>query len=506
MDTVPLSVVILTKNEAGRIRDCLASVAWAGERLVIDDDSTDDTVRIAESLGATVLRRTMDIEGRHRNWANAQARYEWVLSLDADERVTPELAQEIAGLLRDGAPYETYAIPRRNYLGTRWIRHGGWYPSAQLKLFKKSVFRWEEASVHPRAISDRACGTLQHDLLHYTYRDLRDFVDKMNRHTTLEAQKWIAGGRRVSLGKASWRAVDRFIRAYLTKQGRRDGQLGFILAAMGGMYQWLAWIKSTEPQHAARVEDVVGSFRSLFVDQERYDLPILMSHLCAYRLGSRLAGRGRVLEIGSGAGYGAYYLSQAAAGVVGVDLDEANIAQATRLFHRPNLTFLPMDATRLAFPEGTFDVVCSFQVIEHIEEDRLPIYLQEIARVLAPSGCFVVSTLNLEHNRKGKASYVKPSFHVKEFTPEALHALLTRAFASVELYGLYPRWPYRVCRRLKKWGLDRLGPPAWNPVKRFYAQLSTDDFVLRRTLTNAAIDLVAVCRTTAPAAHNGAGP
>lgn len=491
---VPLSVVILAKNEAGRIRECLDSVAWAGERLVIDDESTDETVRIAESLGARVLRRAMDIEGRHRNWAHQQARHEWILSLDADERVTPELAQEITGLLRNGAPYETYAIPRRNYLGARWIQHGGWYPSAQLKLFKKSVFRWEEASVHPRAISDRPCGTLQHDLLHYTYRDLPDFVDKMNRHTTLEAQKWIASGRRVSLGKASWRAMDRFIRAYVNKQGRRDGQLGFILAVMGAMYQWLAWMKYTEPQHPARVEDVVGPFRSLFVDQERYDLPILMSHLCAYRLGARLARRGRVLEIGSGAGYGAYYVSQTAAEMIGVDLDQANLAQARRLFHRPNLAFLLMDATRLAFPRGVFDVVYSFQVIEHIEEDRLPIFLQEIARVLAPDGCCVVSTLNLEHNRKGKASYTKPSFHVKEFRPDELRALLTSVFPSVELYGLYPRWPYRICRRCKKWGLDRLGPAAWNPVKRFYAQLSTDDFVLRKTLTNAAIDLVAICR------------
>ena len=104
MDPVPLSVVILTKNEAERIRDCLASVAWAEERLVIDDESTDETVRIAESLGARVLRRKMDIEGRHRNWASAQARHEWGFSLDADERVTPELAQEIAQLVRNGAP------------------------------------------------------------------------------------------------------------------------------------------------------------------------------------------------------------------------------------------------------------------------------------------------------------------------------------------------------------------------------------------------------------------
>ena len=242
-DKVPLSVVILTKNEAARLPACLQSVAWADEVLIVDDESTDDTVMIAESLGARVARRKMDIEGRHRNWAYAQSRHEWVLSLDADERVTSELAQEIASLLRNGAPYETYAIPRRNYIGTTWIRYGGWYPSAQLKLFKKSVFRWEETTVHPRAISDRPCGTLHHDLIHYSYQDREDFIKKQDRHTTLEAQKWLADGRRVTLGKALWRTVDRFVRSYVLKRGFLDGTTGFFVAWMAGKYQWLSYTK-----------------------------------------------------------------------------------------------------------------------------------------------------------------------------------------------------------------------------------------------------------------------
>ena len=242
--TTPLSVVILTKNEAGRIAECLRSVGWAEDVLIVDDESTDDTVRIAESLGARVLRRKMDLEGRHRNWAYAQAKHEWVLSLDADERVTPELGQELQRLLGDGEPpFETYAIPRRNYIGSRWLRHGGWYPSAQMKLFKKSVFRWEETTVHPRAISDRAWGTLRHDLIHFSYRDRQDFIRKMDHHTTLEAQKWLADGRRVTLGKALWRTVDRFVRSYVLKRGFLDGGLGFFVAWMAGKYQWLSYRK-----------------------------------------------------------------------------------------------------------------------------------------------------------------------------------------------------------------------------------------------------------------------
>ena len=252
--TVPVSVVILTKNEASRLAECVHSVAWADEVLVVDDDSTDETVRLAESLGARVLRRKMDIEGRHRNWAYAQARHEWVLSLDADERVTPDLAQELRALLGDGheAPYETYAIPRRNYIGTGWIRHGGWYPSAQLKLFKKSVFRWEETTVHPRAISDRPCGTLRHDLLHFSYRDRKDFSEKQDRHTTLEAQKWLADGRRMSAGKALWRTVDRFVRTYVLKQGFRDGRVGWFVAWMAAKYQWVSYVKYRHAVRAAR--------------------------------------------------------------------------------------------------------------------------------------------------------------------------------------------------------------------------------------------------------------
>ena len=238
----PLSVVILAKNESRKIDDCIHSVRWADEIVVVDDDSTDDTARLAESLGARVVHRKMDIEGRHRNWAHAQARHEWVLSLDADERVTPALAEEIQRTLAD-PPFQTYAIPRKNFIGTQWIRYGGWYPSPQLKLFKKSVFRWEETTVHPRAFADVPCGTLRHDLLHYSYRDRADFAAKMDRHTTLEAQKWIMDGRRVTVGKSLWRTVDRAVRSYLLKQGFRDGSVGLFVAWMAGKYQWLSYAK-----------------------------------------------------------------------------------------------------------------------------------------------------------------------------------------------------------------------------------------------------------------------
>ena len=248
---IKISVVVLAKNEAERLRECLDSVRWADDVLVVDDESTDETATIARSCGARVVRRTMDIEGRHRNWAHAQAAHEWILSLDADERVTPELAEEITALFRATPAHDLYAIPRRNYLGAYWIRHGGWYPSAQLKLFKKSVFRWEETTVHPRAFSDRPAGRLRHDLLHFSYRDHGDFLRKLDRQTTLEAQKWAADGRRMSAWKALWRTMDRVVRSYVLKQGYRDGSVGWFVARMAGRYQWVSYRKYVRMKRSA---------------------------------------------------------------------------------------------------------------------------------------------------------------------------------------------------------------------------------------------------------------
>ncbi len=240
---VPLSVVVITKNEEERLRDCLESVSWAGEIVVVDDESADRTVPIAMEKGARVIRRKMDIEGRHRNFAYAQARLDWVLSLDADERVTPALREEIIALLQGKPDRDGYTMPRRNYIGRRWVRHGGWYPSPQLRLFKKGAFQYEEVEVHPRAFMSSPPGSLKHDLLHYSYRDLGDFLAKLNNQTTREAQKWVKDGRRMTLVRGLWRTVDRFFRTWWLKKGHRDGFLGYAVAVYAGLYQFLSYAK-----------------------------------------------------------------------------------------------------------------------------------------------------------------------------------------------------------------------------------------------------------------------
>ncbi len=244
--SVPVSVVIITKNEEGRLPDCLASVAeWAAEIVVVDDNSTDATRAIAERVTDRVFVRAMDIEGRHRNWAYAQARQPWVLSLDADERLTPELRDEIARVLA-GPEADVYTIPRRNFIGSYWVRHGGQYPSAQLRLFRQGAFSYEEASVHPRAFVNGTTGHLTSDMIHYSYRDFAHFLQKLNGQTTLEAQKWAQDGRRMSFGKAFWRSCDRFIRTFIRKKGYKDGFIGFMVAYFAALYQIISYAKYWE--------------------------------------------------------------------------------------------------------------------------------------------------------------------------------------------------------------------------------------------------------------------
>jgi glycosyltransferase involved in cell wall biosynthesis len=249
---VPLSVVIITKNEEKRLVPCLESVAWADEIIVLDDESADRTAQIADDFGAKVIKRKMDVEGTHRNFGYAQAKNDWVLSLDADERVTPELRDEIIELFKKGFSTTGYNIPRRNYIGDYWVRYGGWYPSSQMKLFRKDKFKWEEVEVHPRAFLQGVAGFLKNDIIHYSYRDFSDFLNKVNKQTTWEAKKWVDDKRPMGLFKAGWRAIDRFYRTYYSKQAKKDGFMGFMVAFFAAFYQIASYAKYWEAKQLKR--------------------------------------------------------------------------------------------------------------------------------------------------------------------------------------------------------------------------------------------------------------
>jgi glycosyltransferase involved in cell wall biosynthesis len=242
-----LSVVILTKNEEACIAECLESVKWADEIIVVDDESTDRTLEIVKRYGANVFSRKMDNEGRHRNWGYAQARNLWVLSLDADEKVTPELKIEIEAVIQSNK-FVAYDIPLRNFISNYWVRHGGWYPASKVRLFRKDKFKYEEAEVHPRVFIDGECGHLKSDIIHKGYPDLEHFLNSVNRQSTLEAKKWINTNRKMSLPHIIWRAGDRFFRRYIRKKAYKDGMYGFIIAFFDTLYQILSYAKWREMQ------------------------------------------------------------------------------------------------------------------------------------------------------------------------------------------------------------------------------------------------------------------
>lgn len=229
------------------------------------------------------------------------------------------------------------------------------------------------------------------------------------------------------------------------------------------------------------------------VTLDGHDAQFVAQHRAAYMFAKPYVLGKRVLEVGFGSGFGTAYLAEFASEIVGIDMAPGNIPRAAEAYPRPNLTFRQMDATHLDFPDASFDCVCSFQVIEHIPEPLLGAYLTEIRRVLAETGVYCVSTLNLAHNMKPGHPYQKLVYHEKEFRPHELDELLRRVFPVVELYGLHRTATHRVFLRLKKWGLDRVGPPQLNPIARFYEHASTDDFLVSRRVRDC-LDLLAICR------------
>ncbi len=247
MSKAPVSVVVIAKNEEKRLEDCLKSAQWANEIVVLDDMSTDKTVEIAKKFTDKVFQREMDIEGRQRNYAYDKATQPWVLSLDADERITPELAQEIDKACQDSESENMcYAIPIKTFIGKRWIEGAGYYPAAKTRLFKKGQFRYEEARVHPRPIYEGSCGILSGDILHYSCKDLEQWIGKFNRETTLEADKWIKDGRKVTLANSLRKTVDRFLKNYFLKKGYKDGFMGYLMSAFHGLYQLFSYAKYRE--------------------------------------------------------------------------------------------------------------------------------------------------------------------------------------------------------------------------------------------------------------------
>lgn len=238
-----LSVIIITKNEEKNIQDCLESVKFADEIIVIDSGSTDATVAIARSYTTHVTVTDWPGDGPQKNRALAQATGDWVLCLDADERASPALKTEIQQLLsQPSAAHDAYEIPYQSHYFGKKIRYGDWRNEKHLRLFKRSKGTFTEARVHCHAQIDGTIGLLKHPIWHHPFHSLELLLHKMNDYSTQTAQAKFQHGKRASLCTALSHGIWTFIRGYILKLGFLDGKAGLMLAlsnAHGTYYRYV---------------------------------------------------------------------------------------------------------------------------------------------------------------------------------------------------------------------------------------------------------------------------
>ena len=238
-----LSVILITKNEEANLKECLESVSFANEIIVVDSQSSDKTQEIAKSFGAK-LEITTDWPGfgPQKNRALNLATQEWVLSIDADERVTPELKKEILAVISSKESLNCYAIPRSSWYCGRFMKHSGWYPDYVDRLFKRGTAKFSDHLVHERLLPSGSVGQLQNHFLHYSFKDFSQVLKKIDAYSTASAEQAYLKGKRSSVGKAVGHGLWAFFRTYVLRLGFLDGAQGLALAisnAEGTYYRYI---------------------------------------------------------------------------------------------------------------------------------------------------------------------------------------------------------------------------------------------------------------------------
>lgn len=242
-----ISVIIITLNEERNITACLESVTWADEIIVLDSGSTDRTVELARRFTQSVHNVEWKGYGSTRNIGLDRATGEWVLWLDADERVPADLAEEIRAVVRQDNPACTgYDVARRAFFLGKWIRHCGWYPGRVVRLFRRGRARFNDSRVHEQIVVEGDIGRLHNDLLHYTDRDLEHYFRKFNRYTTLAAQDLHANGKTANVLDMVFRPPFMFFKMYVLRLGCLDGVHGFVLCVVSSAYVFAKYAKLWE--------------------------------------------------------------------------------------------------------------------------------------------------------------------------------------------------------------------------------------------------------------------
>jgi len=240
-----VSVTIIALNEEANIRQCLESVRWADEIIVSDSGSADKTVSICREYGARVYEDAWLGYGKQKNLCAGRAENAWILNVDADERITPELKDEMQRAVEDGAKAGWF-VARKNYFGARWIKHCGWYPDYNLRLYRKDKGSFNEPGVHEAVTVDGPTGRLKNPLVHRTYRDITDYFARMQRYSTLAAEELKSKGKRAGVAGILLRPCFTFLKMYVLKLGFLDGATGLTLSMLYACYTFAKYAKLRE--------------------------------------------------------------------------------------------------------------------------------------------------------------------------------------------------------------------------------------------------------------------
>jgi len=239
-----LSLIVITRDAAHELAECLASAPFAAEAVVVDSGSRDDTVAVAQRAGARVIEHAFEGYGAQKNFAVAQASHDWVLCIDADERVSPELASAIRDAFSRGVPTAAgFTIARRNRFLGRWLAHGEGYPDWNVRLFDRRRARWSSEPVHEKVVADGPVLRLSGDLMHASAESIDAYIAKQNRYTTLQAEAMHARGERAASVRIMLSPMVRFLRFYIVRLGFLDGVAGFAHIAIGAFASFLKYAK-----------------------------------------------------------------------------------------------------------------------------------------------------------------------------------------------------------------------------------------------------------------------
>jgi len=245
----PVSLYIIAFNEAHNLREVLPTVSWADEVVVVDSFSTDGTAAVCAQFGARHVNVKFEGFGKLRNDALALLKHDWVVSIDSDERSTPELASEIRRELATGPKFDAYHVPRKSHFLGRWMRHSGWYPDyRQPQFFNRRKMRYADDLVHESFELQGRLGYLKEHALQFPWPTLEIAIAKLQSYSTLMAQRYAAQNRRATLSRLLFSPAGMFLKVYLLKSGWRDGRHGMILAVFYAYYTFLKYAKLWELQ------------------------------------------------------------------------------------------------------------------------------------------------------------------------------------------------------------------------------------------------------------------